>query len=45
MTDEHKHAMTVWRDAYAAFTDFYCHTTEKDAAAVIATDRAGEVGK
>ena len=35
MTSELRPAVEVWRDAYDAYTDFYCHTTEKDPAAVI----------
>ena len=35
MTGELRPAVEVWRDAYDAYTDFYCHTTEKDPAAVI----------
>lgn len=34
-SDKLRDAVDVWRDAYDAYTDFYCHTTEKDPAAVI----------
>ena len=41
MTDEHEHAMKVWREAYGA----YVATSIKAAAAVIAADRAGLVAE
>ena len=41
MTDEHEHAMKVWREAYGA----YVATSIKAAAAVIAADRAGLVAR
>lgn len=41
LTDEHEHAMKVWREAYGA----YVATSIKAAAAVIAADRAGLVAE
>lgn len=41
LTDEHEHAMKVWREAYGA----YVATSIKAAAAVIAADRAGLVAR
>ena len=47
MTDEHEHAMKVWREALAATGNFvrFNSKSEKDAAAVIAADRAGLVAE
>ena len=47
LTDEHEHAMKVWREALAATGNFvrFNSKSEKAAAAVIAADRAGLVAR
>ena len=46
MTDEHEHAMKVWREAYQAWCDPPPHLAfSQAAAAVIAADRAGLVAE
>ena len=45
MTDEHEHAMKVWREALRAFHEGRFGCEYHTAAAVIAADRAGLVAR
>jgi len=45
MTDEHEHAMKVWRDVCAAIVAADFEARDQAAAAVIAADRAGLVAE